>query len=109
MFIESVEVSGGVHDGLTLNFCERTNALIGPPNAGKSLIVDCLKFVFNVQSSIQEVEKVTTARMSKCLPAGSTVTVRYRHDGKSHEISRTVEPRLFQTPHFDRSSSARRN
>lgn len=74
-WIKSVSFQGGHHDGLTFDFCERTNAIIGPPNAGKSLVVDALKFVFGDASSVPEIEETSRRRMARCLPPGSTVTV----------------------------------
>lgn len=76
--IESIQFVGGHHDGVTFEFCERTNALIGPPNAGKSLIVDALKFVFDVSCDLPEIESVSESRRAKCLPAGSSIEVRVR-------------------------------
>ena len=58
-WIESLEFSDGLHAGQVFVFCERTNALIGPPNSGKSLIIDGLKYVFSVKSDLDEVEEIT--------------------------------------------------
>lgn len=77
--IESVTFSGGGHhDGQTFAFCERTNALIGPPNAGKSFVVDALRFVFDLPSDLDEVRATSAARLNSCLPTGATVDVRVR-------------------------------
>ena len=87
--IDSIEFTGGHHDGLRFDFCERSNALIGPPNSGKSLVVDALKFVFGLTCEIPEVELVSTARMTKCLPVGTSVEVRIRTPDGQKVLSRT--------------------
>lgn len=87
--IESIHFSDGLHAGETLSFCERSNAIIGPPNSGKSLVVDALKFVFGVQAQIPEVEHVTERRLKTCIPKGTTVTVEVRVDGKRESFART--------------------
>ena len=71
--IKSITIAGGLHDGITFQFSERTNAIIGPPNSGKSLFVDCLKFVFDMTCDIDEVERVCRSRMATQLPDGATV------------------------------------
>lgn len=96
--IESLAISGGHHDGLRLSFCERTNAIIGPPNAGKSLIIDAFKFVFGLSSDLPEIETVTKSRMKKCLPEGSTVEVRMRTPDGVIPLSRTVGGRAPAAP-----------
>lgn len=88
--IESIRFDGGHHDGLRLEFSERTNAIIGPPNAGKSLIIDALKFVFGVQSDLPEVENISSARMAKCMSDECTVEIRVRTPSGTVPLIRTV-------------------
>ena len=88
--IESVSFSGGHHGDRRFEFCERTNALIGPPNSGKSLIIDALKFAFGVACDIPEVESTSLSRMQKCLPPGTMIEVGVRTPDGLRVISRTV-------------------
>lgn len=74
-FIRRIKVRGGLHDGLDLEFSERTNAIIGPPNAGKSLLIDAIKFAFGISSDLEEVEAISEARMKHQLPDGAIVNV----------------------------------
>lgn len=98
--IESISFVDGHHNGAVFTFSERTNAIIGPPNSGKSLIVDALKFVFGVECDIEQVESVTQLRMAARMPAGSTVRVVLRTpDGRS-SLERTVGGASVPTPPF---------
>ncbi len=81
-------------------FCERTNGLIGPPNSGKSLLIDALKFVFGITCDLDEVEAITRSRMSKCLPAGTIITVRLRTADGPRVIVRTVGGAEYPVPPF---------
>jgi hypothetical protein len=96
--IESVNFIGGHHDGLRFDFCERTNAVIGPPNSGKSLIVDALKFAFGIESGLEDVERVSASRRAKCLPPGSVVEVVVRGPEGSFPVSRAVGARPPTAP-----------
>ncbi|MEX0699571.1 MAG: hypothetical protein WD354_07525 [Acidimicrobiia bacterium] len=88
--IEAVEFDGGMHEGHVFAFCERTNAVIGPPNSGKSLLIDALKFAFGIACDLDEVEAITKNRMAKCLPAGTIISVRLRTADGPTTITRTV-------------------
>jgi hypothetical protein len=99
-WLESVDFSGGHHGGIRFDFCERSNAVIGPPNSGKSLVIDALKFVFGITSGISEVDRVSEARMRTCLPPGTTVDVRVRTGASTQLISRTVGAPAGASPPF---------
>jgi hypothetical protein len=98
--IESIRFTGGHHDGVTFEWCERTNAIIGPPNAGKSLIIDAIKFVFGLRSELAEVESISQARMAKCLPSGCVVEVRVRTPSGSVPLTRTLGAAQPPAPPF---------
>lgn len=44
--LKKLTVSGGGHEDSVLNFSEGLNIIIGPSNTGKSLIMDCIDYVF---------------------------------------------------------------
>lgn len=88
--IEYLEFEGGHHSGERFQFSERANAIIGPPNAGKSLLVDAFKFVFGVECDIEEVERVTQARMGRTMPKGTVVRVGLRTSAGFTVVERTV-------------------
>ena len=45
-YFEKLIVSGGGHNNSTINFKPGLNLIIGPSNTGKSLIFDCIDYVF---------------------------------------------------------------
>lgn len=98
--IESLEISGGRFGPQELHLLDRANAVIGPPNAGKSLIIDCLKFVFDLRCQIDEVESVTRRRLDACLPRGTTVTATVLSNGQRTTVSRTIGGSDVPTPPF---------
>ncbi len=97
---ESFEISGGLHGPQRLQFVDRANAIIGPPNAGKSLLIDCLKFVFDLECQIGEVESVTKRRIAACLPRGTIVSVAVRSNGQRSTVTRTIGGSDVPTPPF---------
>ena len=44
--LKKLTVSGGGHEDSILNFSNGLNLIIGPSNTGKSLIMDCIDYVF---------------------------------------------------------------
>lgn len=98
--IEAVEFSDGMHGGQPLTFSERTNAIIGPPNSGKSLLIDALKFAFGVECDLEDVEAITKSRMAKCLPRGTSITVRVRTENGPMTLTRTVGGAEKASPPF---------
>lgn len=87
--ISSVRFEGGPHDGMTFRFCERTNAIIGPPSSGKSLIVDAIRFGFGSDCEIPEIAELCNARLGGCLKDGGKVIVEGTHDGEHFLLERT--------------------
>lgn len=87
--ISSVRFEGGLHDGLTFSFCERTNAIIGPPSSGKSLIVDAIRFAFGRECEIPEIADVCAARLGECLKDGGKVIIEGIHEGEHFVLERT--------------------
>ncbi len=87
--ITSIAIEGGFHDGLVLALTERTNAIIGAPSVGKSLVVDAIRHAFDSRCEIPEIQKLSEARMDKRFPKGSTVRVAGCHRGQPFELVRT--------------------
>jgi hypothetical protein len=87
--IETVSFDGGMHSGKTFSLVERTNALIGAPSTGKSLIIDAIRFAFGLQSPIEEVRAISENRLNRRLGVGTTVTVTGTSHGDPFRISRT--------------------
>lgn len=106
MVIESISFVGSrLHDELTFQFSERTNAIIGPPSSGKSLIIDALRFAFGQVCPVDEIAKVCGNRLERGLGPGSRVIVKGRGPdgqfvidrvwGGAQEIAAPFSPIIF--------------
>lgn len=98
--IEEFSLAGGLYDGLSLSFRERVNAIIGPPSSGKSLVLDAIRWVFNLGCDIDEIAKTAESRMSRCLPPDTVVTVRGRTPEGPFELQRVRGGATPPTPPF---------
>lgn len=98
--IEELSISGGLYDGLSLRFSERVNAIIGPPSSGKSLVLDAVRWAFNLPCDIEEIAKTAESRMGRCLPPDSVVTVRGRTSDGPFELQRVRGGATPPTPPF---------
>lgn len=87
-WIKSIQFEDGPYSGRRIEFSPRTNALIGPPSSGKSLIVDAIRYVFSLPCAIDDVESSIQRRLSKCLPDGTTVKVEFENSDGHREIQR---------------------
>ena len=81
-WIKSIEFERGPYDGRRIEFSPRANALIGPPSSGKSLVIDAIRFVFNLPCQIEDVSSSIDRRLTNCLSGGAAVKVEmYGEDG----------------------------
>ena len=87
-WIKSIRFDGGQYDGRRIEFSPRANALIGPPSSGKSLIVDAIRYVFDLRCAINDVESSIERRLAKCLPDGTAVVVKLESSGNNKELRR---------------------
>ena len=112
-WIKSIRFDGGEYDGRLIEFSPRTNALIGPPSSGKSLIIDAIRYVFDVPCAISDVQSSIERRLAKCLPDGTTVVVELGGKGHNQELRRvrggTTAPDVETKPIiFSQAELARR-
>ena len=56
--IRKLTVSGGGHQDSIIEFTEGLNLIIGPSNTGKSLIMDCIDYVFGFTPKINRPSKI---------------------------------------------------
>ena len=113
-WIRSIRFDGGQYDGRRIEFSPRANALIGPPSSGKSLIVDAIRYVFDLQCAISDVQSSIERRLAKCLPDGTAVIVELESSGELKELRRvrggTTSPEAEAKPIvFSQSELARRS
>ena len=112
-WIKSIRFEGGQYDGRRIEFSPRTNALIGPPSSGKSLIVDAIRYVFGLPCAIDDVQSSIDRRLAKCLPDGTIVVVEIEGADDNQEIRRirggTTAPDVKAKPIvFSQAELARR-
>ena len=87
-WIKSIKFEGGQYDGRRIEFSPRANALIGPPSSGKSLIIDAIRYVFDLRCAINDVRSSIERRLEKCLPNGTAVVVELENSGDNKELRR---------------------
>lgn len=58
VYIKKLAVSGGSHVSSILEFSPGLNIIIGPSNTGKSLIVDCIDYIFGRVSKKNDRPKI---------------------------------------------------
>ncbi len=76
--IESVRVSGGFLDGQQFEFSSDLNCLLGGTGAGKSLLIELIRFALDQQTDCNDfpqVRKEVDSRLKYALTSGSTVEV----------------------------------
>lgn len=87
-WIRSIQFEGGPYDGWRIEFSPRANALIGPPLSGKSLVIDAIRYAFDIPCPIDEVNTVIERRLEECLPDSTTVSVEVESGGNQYELRR---------------------
>ncbi|MCY4473978.1 MAG: PHP domain-containing protein [Chloroflexi bacterium] len=88
-WIKSILFEEGPYNGRKIEFSPRTNALIGPPSSGKSLVIDAIRHVFDIPCPIDDVQSSIDKRLAKCLPEGTTIKIEIFKDDSSHFLQRT--------------------
>lgn len=56
--IRKLTVSGGSHQDSIIEFTDGLNIIIGPSNTGKSLIMDCIDYVFGFKPKVNRPSKI---------------------------------------------------
>lgn len=56
--LKKLTVSGGGHKDSIIEFSEGFNLIIGPSNTGKSLVMDCLDYVFGFSPKVNKPSKI---------------------------------------------------
>ena len=101
-WIKSICFEGGPYNGRRIEFSPRANALIGPPSSGKSLVVDAIRYVFDLSCAIDDVQLSIDRRLAKCLPDGTVVAIELESIDGRRELRRvrggTTAPEAGETP-----------
>ena len=88
MRIERLEVSGGFLDGLRLDFIRGLNVLIGPRGAGKTSVLELIRFALAVPAMTAEADEDAEAQARAVLGDG-TVSLYCEVQGEQLVLSRT--------------------
>src|SRR5947209_27620 len=87
--IDRLEVSGGFLDGLRLSFSSGLTVLIGPRGAGKTSVLELLRFGLGVAAMTEEAESAA-AQQARAVLGDGTVSVFCAVQGEPLVFSRTA-------------------
>lgn len=91
--IKSIEVKGGFFDEQIANFHVGLNSVLGAKGAGKSLLIELLRFGLNRTSSQNEIKIDHNSKLAKKLNTYGSVKIKLVDEtGVEHEIERTYKP-----------------
>ncbi len=93
MRITGLKVEGGFLDGLKLNFRPGLNVLIGPRGAGKTSVIELIRFGLGIEANSEQFETDPREHALAVLREGE-VTVEVESNGSQFIISRTAEDDL---------------
>ena len=90
--IESIEIAGGFLGGLRIYLSPDLNCLLGGTGAGKSLILEAVRFALDQQvdpGGFPAIRQEIDSRMAKALMNSSVVVLHIAADGRRYRIERT--------------------
>ncbi|KUO52222.1 MAG: hypothetical protein APF76_04060 [Desulfitibacter sp. BRH_c19] len=92
-YIKSVKVKGGFFDGQEAMFHPGLNSILGAKGAGKSLLVELMRFVLGQVSSQKDIFEDHNRKLQRKLDTYGSVEVRVLDEtGVEHYIERTYNP-----------------
>jgi hypothetical protein len=103
--IDRVELVGGFLDGQVLDLCPDLNCLLGGTGAGKSLVLEAIRYALDQQcsrTSFPAIRKEVDSRLSTALGEAAVVRLQVRAGGRQYKIERVysadgeVVPTVFQ-------------
>ncbi len=96
--ILGVRIQGGYCDGQTFLFNERLNCIIGPNHAGKSAVLDFLRFALTDEELVPPDSRSRLfIRLNAILGEGGQVEVYLRYQGDMFAVRRTFSPTVHPT------------
>jgi hypothetical protein len=90
--IDSVSISGGFLSGTSLEFSPDLNCLLGGTGAGKSLVLEAIRFALNQQVDgelFNTIRDEVDRRLEAALREGTTVAVAMSTPTEQYRVSRT--------------------
>jgi len=85
-----IGVSGGLYGGECVPFSPSLNCIIGGRGAGKSAIVDLLRFVIDAEPRDATSRSVYYSRIADLLGIGNNVALHFQKDGSTYAAVRTL-------------------
>ncbi len=76
--IVSIKWEGGFLDGLTINFNENLNVLIGGPGSGKTSVVESIRYALGMAPATEGVRTSTSSLIQKVVGRGTKISLRVR-------------------------------
>ena len=91
--IVSLNVDQGFFSGTTFSFHESLNCLVGGKGAGKSTVIELLRYCFDDVSEFDPIQEDHQGKIESLVGAGGAVIVEYLDsDGERKTIRREVNP-----------------
>lgn len=90
----------GMHAGVVFGFDPRTNALIGPPLSGKSVVLDAIRFAFGSECDITEIAEISAKRLNKAVGVGGSVRISGLAESNPFQLERTLGGAQTPDPPF---------
>lgn len=85
-YIQSIDISGGFHDSLSVRFAPGLNAIIGGKGTGKSTLIETIRYVLDAR---QPADPSISQGIKQNFKANADSTIRYADgDGHHYDIHR---------------------
>lgn len=97
MIVKRIQVEEGFLDGLDLSFTSGLNVLIGPRGAGKTSIIELIRFALGASALTERVSQSAREHALSILGSGS-VTVTISHNGEEFVLKRTSDSSTSSGP-----------
>ena len=91
--LRTLEWEGGFLDGAAIHFNPNLNVLVGGRGAGKSTVIESLRYVLNLDPIGEDADKAHTGMVRHVIRSGTKITLRaraYRPAIREYVIERTV-------------------
>lgn len=89
-FIIGISIIGGLYSGEQISLNPNLNVMIGGRGAGKSALIDLIRFAFGIEPKIKEDEKIFIDRVTNFLNIGDKVRLFLCNKGKEYILERTM-------------------
>lgn len=91
MHLIGISIVGGLYSGEQISLNPNLNVIIGGRGAGKSALIDLIRFTFGFEPKLMEDEKLFIDRITSFLNIGDKVRVFLCFSGKEYIIQRTMD------------------